>query len=72
MKQKIKIRPCDCTDMCTVRKLNEQGIICNEDSINLEPKVVILKIGHTQIRIPMTRFKMFTEWYLTEQEIENI
>jgi len=64
-----KLRPCDCKDQYTANKLNEQGIGHNEDSISVQPNVVVLKMGHTQVRIPMQRFKMFAEWYLGEQEI---
>lgn len=28
-------------------------------------------MGHTQVRIPMKQFKIFSEWYLTEQEIDG-
>jgi len=66
---KHRLRPCDCKDMVTASKLNEQGIGHNGDSITVEPNVVVLKMGHTTIRIPMGRFKMFAEWYLEEQEI---
>lgn len=68
---KNKLKPCDCKDMETASKLNEQGIGQNEDSITVEPNVVILKMGHTSIRIPMQKFKLFAEWYLEEQEIDN-
>lgn len=68
---KSKLRPCDCVDMFTASKLNEQGISHNDDSILLQPNVVILKMSHTELKIPMHRFKQFAEWYLTEQEIKN-
>lgn len=57
-------------DIATAKTLNEQGIGHNDDSIMVEPNVVILKMGHTQVRIPMGRFKLFAEWYLQEQEIK--
>lgn len=66
-----KLRPCDCKDMVTTRLLNEQGISHNYDSILVVPSVVILTMGHTQIKIPMSRFKMFAEWYLEKQEIKE-
>lgn len=66
-----KIRPCDCKDIATASKLNEQGIAFNDDSISIKPNVVELKMGHTQIKIPMQRFKMFAQWYLEEQEIDG-
>ena len=68
---KQKLRPCDCKDMFTTEMLNEQGIGHNDESITIQPNSVILKMGHTTIKIPMIRFKLFAEWYLTEQEIET-
>jgi len=68
MKQKLK--PCDCKDMATASKLKEQGIGHNDQSILVEPNVVVLTIGYTTVRIPMARFKMFAEWYLEEQDID--
>lgn len=68
---KKKLKPCDCKDMVTASKLNEQGIAHNDQSIIIEPNSVILTMGHTTIKIPMARFKMFAEWYLEEQEIDN-
>jgi len=52
-------------------KLNEQGIKHNDQGICVQPNVVILTMGHTEIKIPMSRFKMFAEWYLEPQEIEK-
>lgn len=66
-----KLRPCDCLDMATARELNEQGVGHNEQSITIEPNVVVLRMEHTTIEIPMQRFKMFAEWYLAEQEIDE-
>lgn len=65
-----KLRPSDCKDWADAKRLNEQGIGHNEDSITVEPNVVVLKMGHTTVRIPMSRFKMFATWYLKEQEIK--
>lgn len=70
MKQKLK--PCDCKDLHTASKLNELGIGYNDQSIMIEPNSVILTIGHTIIRIPQARFKMFAEWYLEAQDIEEV
>jgi hypothetical protein len=65
-----KLKPCDCKDILTANKLNEQGISQNGDSIVIEPSVVVLTMGHTTVRIPMSKFKLFAEWYLEEQEID--
>jgi hypothetical protein len=65
----MKLRPCDCKDQITANKLNEQGIGHNDQSITLKPSVVVLKMGHTEIKIPQSTFKMFAEWYLEEQKI---
>jgi hypothetical protein len=67
---KKKLRPCDCKDMATAMKLEEQGISHNEDRIMLKPNVVEMTIGLTTVRVPMHLFKMFAEWYMTEQEIK--
>lgn len=63
-----QLRPCDCKDMVDVFMLQEQCIGHNEDKIMIVPNYVLLTMGHTQIKIPMSRFKMFAEWYLKPQE----
>lgn len=68
---KKKLKPCDCKDPESIEQLNESGIGFNEDSITLDRNFVILQMSHTQVRIPTSRFKMFAEWYLNEQEIED-
>ena len=72
MSTKRKIRPADCKDMFTARKLETQGVSHNDDSIHIEPNSVVLKMGHTTVRIPMSRFKMFAEWFLEEQEVDGL
>lgn len=68
-----KLRPCDCKDMETAALLNEQGIGVNDQSIRVEPSVVVLSMGHTTVRIPMKKFQLFAEWFLEAQDIkENI
>lgn len=64
------LRPCDCKDEVTAKKLNEQGLMFNGDSIRIDPLVVILEMGNTTIKIPMHRFKQFAEWYLKPQSCE--
>ena len=66
---KTKLKPCDCKDVATASKLNEQGIGHNDQTIIIKPNSVLLTMGHTKIKIPMARFKMFAEWYLEEQDI---
>lgn len=68
---KQKLRPCDYKDAIDVAKLEEQGIAFNDDSIKVIPNVVVLKMGHTEITIPMKRFQMFAEWYLKPQNIKS-
>lgn len=63
------MRPRDCKDLNDAIKLKEQGVGYNDDKIRVEPNVVIMKIGQTTIRIPMSRFRMFAEWYLTDQKL---
>lgn len=69
--KKTKLRPCDCVDVYTASKLQEQGIGHNEDSIIVVPNHVVLTLGHTTVKMSMTRFKQFAEWYLQEQEVVN-
>lgn len=38
---KTKLKPCDCKDMVTASKLNEQGIGHNDQSITIKPNSVI-------------------------------
>lgn len=66
-----KLRPCDCKDAVDTSKLEEQGIGHNDESIKVIPNYVLLKIGHTEITISMKRFKMFAEWYLSEQDVRH-
>jgi len=39
-----KLKPCDCKDIVTASKLNEQGIGHNDQSIKIKPNLVILTI----------------------------
>jgi hypothetical protein len=72
MEKKLrKLRPADCHDQVTANQLNEQGIAFNEDSLTVEPAVVVLKIGSCTLRIPQRKFQHFAEWYLQEQEVEE-
>lgn len=52
-------------------KLGEEGIGHNDESITVIPNYVLLRMGNIEIKISMKRFKMFAEWYLTEQEIKD-
>lgn len=71
MAKKETLRPCDCKDQYTADRLQEQGIGVNDQSITVEPAVVVLKMGHTTVRIPMKRFQMFAEWFLDAQELKD-
>jgi hypothetical protein len=57
--------------METAMRMEEQGIGHNNESIRVEPGYVILTMGHTTIKIPMGRFKMFADWYLTYQPLKE-
>ncbi len=64
-----KLKPCDCLDMASAANLNEQGIGINDNGITVEPGTVVLRMGHTTVRIPMSQFRAFAEWYLEPQDI---
>ena len=67
------MKPCDCKSIEEATQyLNEQGISFNNDSLSIKPSVVLLTIGSVDIKIPMSRFKQFAEWYLKDQNhIQN-
>jgi len=53
-------RPCDCRSIQETRdNLEVQGIKTNNEGIEVIPNHVLLTLGHTQIKISMTRFKEF-------------
>jgi len=68
---KKTLRPCDCKDKNDVNSLDTSGIVYNGNSLKVKPNLVILTMGHTEIKIPMRQFKNFAEWYLEEQEVES-
>ena len=41
----------------------------NDNRLTVKPNVIVLELGSTTVKIPMNTFKVFAEWYLTEQEI---
>jgi len=63
------LRPCDCKDSVDTSKLQDQGISHNDEGVSVHPNYVLLRMGHTEIKISMSRFKMFAEWYLEPQPI---
>jgi hypothetical protein len=67
--KKTTLRPCDCICKSDALKLDEQGVSYNNQSLSVEPNVVILTIDSATIRIPMGLFRKFATWYLEPQEI---
>jgi len=61
------MKPCDCRDQQDADKLNEQGISFNENSLRIDPCVVILTRGHCSMRITQQAFEKLARWYLEEQ-----
>jgi len=68
---KKTLKPCDCKDKIDCDNLSVNGIAYNDNSIKVKPNLVVLTMGHTEIKIPMKLFKNFAEWYLEEQEVES-
>ena len=65
---KVMKRPCDCKDQVDANALKEQGIAINEWSLGVEPAVVYLRHQYYgEVKIPMTVFYRFAEWYLRDQ-----
>lgn len=66
------IRPVDCHDEYHAKLLNEQGLKINDYSITTNGNVVTLEIGlSTQIRISRRTMELFSEWFLSPQEITD-
>ena len=64
------MRPCDCKSIEeATNNLTEQGLRFNDEAIHIMPQLVILTFGSVEIKMSMSRFKSFAEWYLEDQEI---
>ena len=61
------MKPCDCKDQNDTHSMNEQGIGINDWGITVIPNYVEMKFPSGAIKIPMTMFKKFAEWYLEDQ-----
>ena len=65
------MKPCDCKDRQDSCSLNEQGIGINDWRLSIEPaSVTIEHIHYGIIKMPMTIFTKFAEWYLEDQSEE--
>ena len=64
------MKPCDCKDQVDAKSMNEQGIGINDWGITVIPNYVEMKFPSGVIKIPMTMFKRFAEWYLEDQSEE--
>ena len=67
------MRPCDCESQHDIdTKLNECGIRFNDEGITINGSAsVLLTIEPATLRISKKRFKVFSEWFLKDQEKEN-
>ena len=61
------MKPCDCRDQQDANKLREQGISFNENSLQVDPCIVILSRGGCSIRITQHAFEKLARWHLEEQ-----
>ena len=63
------MRPCDCRDQQDVDSMYEQGIGINEWDFTVAPAVVEIEHRYYgKIKMPMTIFTKFAEWYLRDQK----
>ena len=66
------MKPCDCRSEEDTKKLDVQGIAQNDWSISISPNSVIVGNRYFGIvKIPMSIFKIFAEWYLEEQKLKR-
>jgi len=62
------MKPCDCKTMKdVVGNLEETGVVYGNWGLALSPMVVKIETVNCTLKIPMTVFKRFAEWYLKEQ-----
>jgi hypothetical protein len=61
------MKPCDCKDSIDTNKLSEQGISINDWHFLVKPNSAIIANRTTEFHIPMSIFKRFSEFYLTDQ-----
>lgn len=62
------MKPCDCRDSQDTDKLKEQSITFNENSIKVDPCVVILTRGGCSMRMTQRAFEKLARWYLEDQD----
>ena len=60
------MKPCDCTSTYDTQKMDVQGIKTGSNGIEVIPNYVLLEIGPATVKIPMSHFKMFAKWYLSD------
>lgn len=68
---KETLRPCDCESIAETKLLEEQGVGHNDESITVIPNYVLFKMGHTEVKISMKRFRLFAEWFMAPQELKE-
>ena len=51
--------------------LNETGIQINGFKLSVSVPNIAIETPHFRIKLPMTIFKRFAEWYLEDQAIEK-
>jgi len=67
-KQKgLTMRPCDCKDEYDVMDLKEHGLQFNENSIEVKPLVVVLRVGGCSMKMPQKAFEKLAKWYFEDQ-----
>jgi hypothetical protein len=59
-----KLRPCDCKSIEETKQLPEAGIKFNDKGILVEPLSVVITVGECILRVPMSTFRIWAEWYL--------
>lgn len=58
------IKPFECKSMEEVGKMDASGMKISDYGIEVSPNVVILTTPTASMKVPMSIFKKFSEWYL--------
>jgi hypothetical protein len=48
--------------------MDVQGIKINQNGIEVIPSYVLLTVGPATLKVPMSHFKAFSEWYLEDSD----
>lgn len=62
------MKPCDCVDQKSAKKLRDHGIIFGDYTVDVQFGMIAINIcGHCTMSFPVSKFKKIAEWFLEDQ-----